>query len=312
MQNTNEIPTLFMLVGLPGSGKSTYAEKLSKRENAVILSSDTIREKYFGEINNQDNNTEVFKILHNMIKDNLLIGKNVIYDATNISSKRRKSFIEEQLHSIPCIKTCIIIATPYEECLTNNNKRERHVPEYSIKQMYMNFHTPYYFEGWDNIYIHDNNKNREKLNPVDFANHVDLPHDNPHHLETLKEHTLSVHSYIAYDKTYSDIALLHDLGKPFTKTFINSKGEKTDIAHYYKHENVGAYDSLFYNTNEPLFTSVVINLHMLPFDWEKSDKQEQLENKFRKLWGIPLFYSVMNLHKADKLSSRIKEIELIR
>ena len=80
-----------MMVGLPGSGKSTYAKQLSEETNAVICSSDTIREELYGDENSQDNNDEVFKILHSRIKENLKNGKNVIYDATNINSKRRKA-----------------------------------------------------------------------------------------------------------------------------------------------------------------------------------------------------------------------------
>lgn len=37
-------PKLFMLVGLSGSGKSTFAQKLAKEEKAIIVSSDAIRE----------------------------------------------------------------------------------------------------------------------------------------------------------------------------------------------------------------------------------------------------------------------------
>lgn len=39
-----------MLVGLPGSGKSTYAEKL-KEKGYIIHSSDAIREELTGDIN---------------------------------------------------------------------------------------------------------------------------------------------------------------------------------------------------------------------------------------------------------------------
>ena len=38
------IPIFTMMVGLPGSGKSTYAEKLSKERSAIICSSDKVRE----------------------------------------------------------------------------------------------------------------------------------------------------------------------------------------------------------------------------------------------------------------------------
>ena len=74
-------PILSMLVGLPGSGKSTYSKT---QKDFVIHSSDALREELYGDENCQDNNTDLFAILHSRIKTDLIDGKNVIYDATNI------------------------------------------------------------------------------------------------------------------------------------------------------------------------------------------------------------------------------------
>ena len=52
-----------MLVGLPASGKSTYAEKLRKK-GFHIHSSDKIREELTGDVNSQDKNMNVFQELH--------------------------------------------------------------------------------------------------------------------------------------------------------------------------------------------------------------------------------------------------------
>ena len=46
-------PTFTMMVGLPGSGKSTYAKELAERTNAKICSSDAIREELTGDISIQ-------------------------------------------------------------------------------------------------------------------------------------------------------------------------------------------------------------------------------------------------------------------
>lgn len=83
-----------MLVGLPGSGKSTYAEKL-KKEGYMIHSSDAIREELTGDINSQDNNPEVFGVLHKRVKEDLKSGHSCVYNATNMSRKRRKAFLDE-------------------------------------------------------------------------------------------------------------------------------------------------------------------------------------------------------------------------
>ena len=116
---------IVMMVGLPGSGKSTYADKL-KEKGYVIHSSDNIREE-FGDINDQSKNNDVFVTLHRRIKTDLKDSKNVVFDATNLSRKRRMAFLRE-LKNIPCEKECVLIATPYEMCMAQNIKRDRKVP----------------------------------------------------------------------------------------------------------------------------------------------------------------------------------------
>jgi predicted kinase len=98
-------PIFVMVVGLPGSGKSTYIEKFYS--DYCVHSSDAIREELSGDVNNQDINKQVFDTLHKRVKADLAAGKNVVYDATNISWKRRKAFVQE-LNSISCYKECIL------------------------------------------------------------------------------------------------------------------------------------------------------------------------------------------------------------
>lgn len=295
-------PIFIMLVGLPGSGKSTYAKELSKRINAKICSSDAIREELTGDINSQNNNEEVFKLLHKRIKEHLLNGENVIYDATNINSKRRRAFLQE-LNNITCIKECIIIAVPFEECCKRNELRERTVPVEVIERMYKSWNTPYFFEGWDSITI-ERDESETKVIGFWIVDHMNFNQDNPHHTMSLGRHCAMVGCNLSNNPTLLCAGLLHDCGKPFTKSFINSKGEETDIAHYCQHHCVGAYDSLFYKFPEEvddLDVSIIINLHMQPYFWEKdSENGEKNMNKYKKLWGEWLFDNIMKLHEADK------------
>ena len=126
------IPKLYVTVGLVASGKSTWAETHKEELNAIIHSSDEIR-KELGDVNDQSKNELVFKILHQRIKDDLQAGKNVIYDATNLNRKRRIHFLQNELKGIPCEKICLLFATPYEICLSNNFARDRQVPEEVLK-----------------------------------------------------------------------------------------------------------------------------------------------------------------------------------
>lgn len=62
---------LFMMIGLPASGKSTIAKEISKSEDAIIVSSDDIR-KEFGNINDQSQNVKVFEEAEKRLKQNIL------------------------------------------------------------------------------------------------------------------------------------------------------------------------------------------------------------------------------------------------
>lgn len=68
-------------------------------------------------------------------------------------------------------------------------------------------------------------------------------------------------------------ALLHDIGKKFTKEYKDSNGNPTDVAHYYQHHLVSAYDAIKYlnnfSTNDMLEILALIQWHMFPYFWEK-------------------------------------------
>jgi predicted kinase len=248
--------TFLMLVGLPGSGKSTYAQKFLD-VGYKIHSSDAIREELTGSMESQEVNGAVFNLLHKRVKEDLLNGNNVIYDATNINWKRRKAFLNE-LSKIKCEKVCHVIATPIEECVNRNNLRDRKVPFHVIAKMYTNFDIPYYNEGWDVINIVYNKESYKSFYGqwTQFAiDMLDYDQDNEHHSLTLGKHCDSCYRYVknAVDTSYKAneeliiAAALHDCGKPATRTYINKNGKTTEQAHYYEHEHVGCYNAMFYD-----------------------------------------------------------------
>lgn len=296
-----------MIVGLPASGKSKIADELSVKENAIIHSSDSLREELFGDVNECNKNNELFQELHKRIKQDLKDSKNVIYDATNISWKRRKAFLEE-LKKINCQKICYLIATPYDICLQQNKNRERQVPEHVIRKMYLNFYIPQLYEGWDEIHI-TWNENKYYFdthllfngeNGLNFINQ-----DNPHHTLTIGKHCLKCMQLCQQqldDFELNMAALYHDIGKRFTKQFKNAKGEDTEIAHYFNHHLVSAYDTLFYlmDLNEETLLNITnyIQWHMQPF----FIKTEKAKRKFINLVGQEFYDKLLILHEADKMA----------
>lgn len=297
---------LFMMIGIPASGKTSLAEQIEKSEDAEIVSSDNIRKELYGDENIQGDSNEVFKIVENRIINGLKNNKNMIYDATNINYKRRMAFLQK-IRKLKVEKVAIMVATPYEQCLIRNSQRERQVPEEVIKRMYFNFYVPQYFEGWDDIQIKYTNNYMFFFNDLE-----DIEQDNPHHKLTVLEHCKKTEEILNKQNGQLSIPInfagrLHDIGKLKTKTFINSKGEKTNIAHFYNHEKVSAYDSLFYvnlrsriemmkDEEFALETIKLIQWHMLP--WTKMS--EKTEQKYKKLLGENFWNDLMILHKADE------------
>ena len=299
------------MVGLPASGKSTKAQEYAKAYNAIIFSSDALRKELYGDESIQSDNTKLFNTLHRQIKTHLKNGYSAIFDATNISYKKRMAFLSE-LKNIPCKKICVLMATPYEECLKRNSERERKVPENVIERMYRSIDIPWYYEGWDDIQIEYGEYENYFGWPWDWVERVDdYNQHNSHHALTLGEHCRQTmrnvdklcaerRSIMSTEIRYA--ALLHDEGKVFTQTFENSKGEITEQAHYYNHERVGSYDSLFYEIAcYNLYVAILIRWHMQPYFWKK-DNSEKSHNKYRKLWGEDLYHNIMIIHEADKNS----------
>ena len=64
-----DLPDLIVLMGIPGSGKSTWAEQYVFRCDAsfTIVSSDAIRKQLCGDVNDQSRNVEVWETVLNQI-----------------------------------------------------------------------------------------------------------------------------------------------------------------------------------------------------------------------------------------------------
>lgn len=294
-------PTLVMMVGLVGSGKTTYAKKLAEEMTATVFSSDELREEMFGDVDNQENNQKLFQELHKRIKECLKSGNNAIYDATNISSKRRRGFLNE-LKNIDCCKKCVIMATPYKQCLENNRHRDRVVPEWVIERMYRKWQTPHWFEGFDGVSIKYWD-NAHFVLPFEIADLlIYFDQQNPHHSLTLGEHLHKTHE-LCKSSNFNVLSacLMHDCGKPFTQTFKSYTGKLSSTAHYYSHEHVSAYESLFVLPQgvNPIQISALVTWHMQPYFWER-DNNEKLRNKYKKIWREEFYNNVMALHEADK------------
>lgn len=326
------MPILTMLIGIQGSGKSTWAKfHKGSIDNTVIISTDEIRNELFGGYKDNDKG-KVFNEVYKRVKSNLENDTNVILDSTNLNSKKRKNFLKT-LKGIKDLQTeAIFFPTELYTCLNRNYKRESHVvPIEKINESFLSCQVPMYHEGWNNITymaeVSPLNKEelydelydlsyskfkKEILFEVD-ENNIELPQDNPHH-------TLSVsrHMYVAYQellketehldfKEGQDISeglklatLLHDVGKAYCKRF--KEGSK--YATFHSHENVSAYLTTVYmirrgySDRDITYVTSLIQLHTKFFDIKTEDQFLDLV----KMLGTDMYNELYLLNKMDKLA----------
>ena len=289
--------TFYMIVGIAGSGKSTLYEEQYAHAGMVYVSSDAIREEVFGDVNDQSHNAEVFEIMKQRTLQGLRGHKDVFYDATNLSAKRRIAFLKN-LEGIENLrKVCVVNVVPVYIAWMRNGSRERQVPIEVINRMVKQFEAPHESEGWDEIIVHNEFYQPSLLHDKLVALRSES-HDNPHHSLSIGNHMDAAGTYFVKAGAPGYLILAgfyHDCGKGFCKTFTNMKGEVTPIAHYYSHENVGAYLYLTYSYKDPIDLHIA-NLIQHHMDFFKGEKYLQ---KIADRFGGDFMRDLTLLHEAD-------------
>ena len=303
---------LFVMVGLPGSGKSTCAEQLKVIYKARILSSDEYRKKLFGDENDQTHNTEVFEALYADMREFIKEGFSVCIDATNTTLKARKRIFDELRGLRPDKIIAWVIAPPIELCVDRDSRRDRHVGIDVIHKFESSFQFPQKFEGFDEVWLGEFNCGG--LNPAPKFNGPafwtiqkvmeQFNQHNPHHKYTLGQHCAKLARYYKAFETEYYAGLMHDIGKLITMSI-----DENGIAHYYNHDSVGTY-FLISNTDLLGFTDkgwdfiyevlFFVNYHMRAHNDFKSPKAEQ---KYRKLFGDNFYNRLIKFGEYDKMAS---------
>lgn len=304
---------LITLVGLAGSGKSTYAKTLSDRYGYKIHSSDALRKEMFGDenVNSKEENERMFAELHRRIKDDLKNETDVIYDATNINKRDRLNFLR-YIKGVDCNKLCILVMTPYQMCVERNANRERKVPDGVIKRMYTHFQPPHPNEGWDDfqIFVNCDKKDIECFSKdvlFNVASGIDFFSQDSHkYKDSLGAHSRKTAKIMSERKKELEYtALIHDVGKIFTKSRLNSDGKDDGYAHYQHHNNAGAYDSIFYLINDDdcdadgiIYRSNLIYYHMSPYYKGWNDTESKVR-RLKSQLGAEMYDDILLLHKCD-------------
>jgi predicted kinase len=137
---------VLVLIGLPGSGKSSYLQKVGG-----ALSSDAIRQLLADDPTDQSIHDRVFQTLRYLLRQRLAIGRTVTYvDATNLTPQERAPYIGIG-HSYGCEVEAVFFDVPMDVCQARNRARHRIVPAAAIEIMAAKLVPPTRAEGFDHV-----------------------------------------------------------------------------------------------------------------------------------------------------------------
>ena len=145
---------IHLIVGIQGSGKSTFAKELSKKENIEIVSTDAIRKNNPG-----IEEYKVWEIVYKRMADLIKENKDFIFDATSITKKVRKRFFDSlKAYNVEVNADCYFLDTDVDICVERVSKRnmdenELYLPVDVIYSYKERLEIPSVDEGFNKIIV---------------------------------------------------------------------------------------------------------------------------------------------------------------
>lgn len=161
---------LFLLSGIPGSGKSTWVKNQIEAKGGIWISRDAIRfavvkedEEYFGR------EDEVFATFISAIQEqiNNPVATDIYVDATHINEKSRNNTLRRLNLEQVDEKVCVFFDIPFEVAYERNLQRTGRavVPRSAVERMYYGRAFPTKKEKFDHIIVIDEFGNEKEVEP---------------------------------------------------------------------------------------------------------------------------------------------------
>lgn len=151
------MPTLYMLVGVPASGKSTWAK--NNQGSALVASSDDYIEKQAEKMGStysdvfdkfvKAGNNHAIETARKAFSDKL----DLIWDQTNLTKNGRRN----KLKMVPkeYKKVAVFFPTPHEDVLKKRlaSRPGKDIPDYVVTSMIKTVEKPSKDEGFDEVIV---------------------------------------------------------------------------------------------------------------------------------------------------------------
>lgn len=151
------MPTCYQLIGIPGSGKSTWIANQDWAKDCVIVSTDNHVEdfaraqgKTYSEVFNEYMPTAVNLMAQDVIEARKK-DKDIIWDQTSTTRASRA----RKFNMLPNYRhIAVVFSTPEPQELSRrlNSRAGKHIPDHVIRNMIAQFDMPYEDEGFEEIW----------------------------------------------------------------------------------------------------------------------------------------------------------------